>query len=92
MDRQFIRNNHTLIGAVAPALRQIEEQGQPASTIRVSGGGLGALHGPTLQMVMNRLWGSFCERHGHARPTVTIVGQRVYLSSDALSATLQIEA
>lgn len=92
MDRQFIRNNHKILTAVAPALRQIEENPIPATVITVSGGGVGALHPPTLQMVMNRLWNSFCERHGHHSPAVIIVGQRVYLSSDEVTATLQVEA
>lgn len=93
MDRQFIRNNHKLLTAVAPALRQVEESDSPIkSVITVSGGGVGALHPPTLQMVMNRLWNSFCERNGHNRPAVIIVGQRVYLSSDEITVTLQVEA
>lgn len=92
MDRQFIRNNHKILTAVAPALRQLEEGKTPPSVITVSGGGVGVLHPPTLQMVMNRLWSSFCERHGHNRPAVTVIGQRVYLSSDEITATLQVEA
>jgi len=69
MDRQFLRTNHRLIGAVQPALRRLEEElaegGTGVAVIEVRGAGVGASDPLVLRHVMSRLWGSFCERHGH---------------------------